>query len=87
LELYSGVLAKDFEYRRETDPVYAHFVAQDFESASDFRTKVGSIFQKAVDVIHLGVPIVPLPAFLWVANKVSEALKIEFPASANGTSN
>ncbi|KAG9070463.1 hypothetical protein KI688_007999 [Linnemannia hyalina] len=83
LELYSGVLAKDFEYRRESDPAYAHFVAQDFESPSDFRTKVGSIFQKAVDVIHLGVPIVPLPAFVWVANKVSDALKIEFPASTN----
>ncbi|KAF9133584.1 hypothetical protein BGW39_009437 [Mortierella sp. 14UC] len=83
LELYSGVLAKDFEYRRESDPVYAHFVAQDFESPSDFRAKVGHIFQKAVDVIHLGVPIVPLPAFLWVANRVSESLKIEFPASTN----
>ncbi|KAK3848544.1 MAG: armadillo-type protein [Linnemannia gamsii] len=83
LELYSGVLAKDFEHRRESDPIYAHFVAQDFESPSDFRAKVGNIFQKAVDVIHLGVPIVPLPAFLWVANKVSEALKIEFPISTN----
>ncbi|KAF9145996.1 hypothetical protein BGX30_005465 [Mortierella sp. GBA39] len=83
LELYSGVLAKDFEYRRESDPAYAHFVVQDFESPSDFRTKVGSIFQKAVDVIHLGVPTVPLPAFLWVANKVSDALKIEFPDSTN----
>ncbi|KAF9149710.1 hypothetical protein BG015_008471 [Linnemannia schmuckeri] len=83
LELYSGVLAKDFEYKRESDPVYAHFVAQDFESPSDFRTKVGSIFQKAVDVIHLSVPIVPLPAFLWVANKVSDALKIELPTSSN----
>ncbi|KAF9338180.1 hypothetical protein BGZ91_009030 [Linnemannia elongata] len=83
LELYSGVLAKDFEYRKESDPAYAHFVAQDFESPSDFRTKVGNIFQKAVDVIHLGVPIVPLPAFLWVANKVSDALKIKFPTSTN----
>ncbi|KAF9298543.1 Exportin-5 [Linnemannia elongata] len=83
LELYSGVLAKDFECRKESDPAYAHFVAQDFESPSDFRTKVGNIFQKAVDVIHLGVPIVPLPAFLWVANKVSDALKIKFPTSTN----
>ncbi|KAF9908101.1 hypothetical protein EC991_010229 [Linnemannia zychae] len=83
LELYSGVLAKDFEYKRESNPVYAHFVAQDFESPSDFRAKVGHVFQKAVDVIYLGVPIIPLPAFMWVANKVSEALKIEFPTSIN----
>ncbi|KAG0277376.1 hypothetical protein BGZ95_006057 [Linnemannia exigua] len=83
VQLYSAVLAKDFEHRRESDPVYAHFVAQDFESSSDFRAKVGNIFQKAVDVIHLGVPIVPLPAFLWVANKVSEALKIEFLTSTD----
>ncbi|KAF9099806.1 hypothetical protein BGX23_011406 [Mortierella sp. AD031] len=79
----ASALAKDFEYRREMDPVYAHFVEQDFESPSDFRAKAGHIFQKAVDVIHLGVPIVPSAAFMWVANKVSEALNIEFPTSIN----
>ncbi|KAF8986776.1 hypothetical protein BGZ52_007664 [Haplosporangium bisporale] len=79
LELYSGYLAKDFENRRQNDAVYRHFASIDFDSVSEFRAKAAQTFQKAVDVIHLGVPVVPLDAFMWVANKVAEALKTQFP--------
>ncbi|KAF9406444.1 hypothetical protein BGZ94_003109, partial [Podila epigama] len=80
LELYATYLAKDYENRRQNDPVYKHFASVDFDSVTEFRTRASQTFQKAVDVIHLGVPVVPLDAFMWVANKVSEALKIPFPA-------
>ncbi|KAF9335290.1 hypothetical protein BG006_000430 [Podila minutissima] len=79
LELYSGYLAKDFENRRQNDAVYRHFASIDFDSVSEFRARATQTFQKALDVIHLGVPVVPLDAFLWVANKVAEALKVHFP--------
>ncbi|KAG0332619.1 hypothetical protein BG000_009869 [Podila horticola] len=79
LELYSGYLAKDFENRRQNDAVYRHFASIDFDSVSEFRARATQTFQKAVDVIHLGVPVVPLDAFLWVANKVADALKVQFP--------
>ncbi|KAG0040175.1 Exportin-5 [Podila clonocystis] len=79
LELYSGYLAKDFENRRQNDAVYRHFASIDFDSVSEFRARATQTFQKAVDVIHLGVPVVPLDAFLWVANKVAGALKVQVP--------
>ncbi|KAG0208585.1 Exportin-5 [Mortierella sp. GBA30] len=79
LELYSRYLAKDFEHRRRVDPIYRHFASVDFDSVAEFRTKAPQTFQKAVNVIHSGVPIVPLDAFLWVANRVAEALKTDFP--------
>ncbi|KAF9931292.1 hypothetical protein BGZ67_005404 [Mortierella alpina] len=84
LELYCVHLAKGFENRRTVDPIYRHFAAVDFDSLTEFRARAGQTFQKAVDVIHCGVPIVPLDALLWVASKVSEALKTEFPGSENG---
>ncbi|KAF9574279.1 hypothetical protein EC968_007048 [Mortierella alpina] len=83
LELYSVHLAKGFENRRTVDPIYRHFAAVDFDSLTEFRARAGQAFQKAVDVIHYGVPIVPLDALLWVANKVSEALKSDFSGSEN----
>ncbi|KAG0261639.1 hypothetical protein BG011_000813 [Mortierella polycephala] len=83
LELYSGHLAKDFENRRKADTVYCHFASLDFESVTEFRVAAGHTFQRAVNVIHCGVPVVPLNAFLWVANKVTEALKIDFPEDGN----
>lgn len=84
LELYSVNLSKGFENRRNVDPIYRHFAAVDFDSLAEFRARAGQTFQKAVDVIHYGVPIVPLDALLWVANKVSEALKVDFPRGENG---
>ena len=61
LELYSGYLAKDFENRRQSDAVYRHFASIDFDSVSEFRARAAQTFQKAVDVIHLGVPVVVSP--------------------------
>ncbi|KAF9967178.1 hypothetical protein BGZ70_010521 [Mortierella alpina] len=84
LELYSVHLAKGFENRRTVDPIYRHFAAVDFDSLAEFRARAGQTFQKAADVIHYGVPIVPLDALLWVANKVSEALQVEFLDRENG---
>ncbi|KAF9183378.1 hypothetical protein BGZ50_004265 [Haplosporangium sp. Z 11] len=83
LALYSGHLAKDFENRRKADTVYCHFASLDFDSVTEFRVAAGHTFQRAVNVIHCGVPVVPLDAFLWVANKVTEALKIDFPEDGN----
>ncbi|KAF9960404.1 hypothetical protein BGZ72_007062 [Mortierella alpina] len=78
LELYSVHLAKGYEQRRNVDPIYRHFVSVDFDSLAEFRARAGQSFQKAVDVIHYGVPIVPLDALLWVANKVEEALRSSY---------
>ncbi|CAO3574799.1 unnamed protein product [Mortierella alpina] len=83
LELYSVHLAKGYENRRTVDPIYRHFAAVDFDSLTEFRARAGQTFQKAVDVIHYGVPIVPLDALLWVANKVSEALQVDFSDGEN----
>ncbi|KAF8977892.1 hypothetical protein BGZ46_007041 [Entomortierella lignicola] len=83
LELYSGYLAKDFKNRWNTDPVYRHFATLDFDSKTEFQDRALQIFQRAVDVIHLGVPVVPLDAFIWVANKVTEVIKLDFVQESN----
>ncbi|KAI8601378.1 armadillo-type protein [Dissophora ornata] len=83
LELYSGHLAKDFKNRYEADPVYRHFASIDFDSITEFRGYAEKTFARAVDVIHLGVPVVPLDAIIWVGNKVAGALKIEFTQEAS----
>ncbi|KAG0348126.1 hypothetical protein BG004_006029 [Podila humilis] len=58
LDLYAGYLAKDFENRRQHNAVYKHFSDIDFDSVSEFRNRASQTFQKAVDVVHLGVPVV-----------------------------
>ncbi|KAG0305227.1 hypothetical protein BGZ98_004452 [Dissophora globulifera] len=83
LELYSGHLAKDYKNRYEADPVYRHFASIDFDSVTDFRGYAEKTFSRAVDVIHLGVPVVPLDAIVWVGNKVTEALKEVFNEAPN----
>ncbi|KAG0321131.1 hypothetical protein BGZ99_004109 [Dissophora globulifera] len=83
LELYSGHLAKDYKNRYEVDPVYRHFASIDFDSVTDFRGYAEKTFSRAVDVIHLGVPVVPLDAIVWVGNKVTEALKEVFNETPN----
>ncbi|KAF9365208.1 hypothetical protein BGX34_010933 [Mortierella sp. NVP85] len=83
VQLYSKHLAKDYKNRYDTDPVYQHFASVDFESVSDFRGYAEKTFSRAVDVIQLGVPVVPLDALMWVGNKVVEALKTDLkPATS-----
>ncbi|KAF8937165.1 hypothetical protein BGZ58_003182 [Dissophora ornata] len=67
----------------EADPVYRHFASIDFDSITEFRGYAEKTFARAVDVIHLGVPVVPLDAIIWVGNKVAGALKIEFTQEAS----
>ncbi|KAI8350707.1 armadillo-type protein [Mortierella sp. GBAus27b] len=83
LEFYSKHLAKDFKVRYGADPVYRHFASIDFDSVSEFRGYAEKTFSRAVDVIYLGVPVVPLDAFMWVGNKVAEALKGDLPLATN----
>ncbi|KAF9174363.1 hypothetical protein BGX20_011587 [Mortierella sp. AD010] len=83
LGLYSGHLAKDSKNRWKTDPVYRHFASLDFDSTVEFQDRALQIFQRAVDVIRLGVPVMPLDAFIWVANRVAEVLKINFTPDLN----
>ncbi|KAG0022032.1 hypothetical protein BGZ80_001199 [Entomortierella chlamydospora] len=83
LGLYSGHLAKDSKNRWKTDPVYRHFASLDFDSTVEFQDRALQIFQRAVDVIRLGVPVMPLDAFIWVANRVAEVLKINFTPDSN----
>ncbi|KAG0257977.1 hypothetical protein DFQ27_004872 [Actinomortierella ambigua] len=58
LELYSGLLVKNYDRRRESDPVYNHFATIDFDSSQEFKTRALLSFRKAVDVIDLGVTVV-----------------------------
>ncbi|KAF9584427.1 Exportin-5, partial [Lunasporangiospora selenospora] len=83
LELYSVQLERGHENRREVDPVYRHFSTLDFDTVTEFRLRAAQMFQKAVDVIHLGVPVVPLDALLWVANRVSITLAIDIQPHAS----
>ncbi|KAF9985995.1 hypothetical protein BGZ65_009185 [Modicella reniformis] len=83
LKLYSKHLVKDFKIRYETDPVYRHFASYDFESVSELRGYTDKTFSRAVDVINLGVPIVPLDAFMWVGTKVAETLKTDLMQAYN----
>ncbi|KAI7822876.1 armadillo-type protein [Gamsiella multidivaricata] len=83
LELYSKHLARDFKIRWETDLVYRHFASIDFDSVTEFRGYAEKTFARAVDVIHRGVPVVPLDAFIWVGNKVTQALQTEFPQATD----
>ncbi|ORY96981.1 armadillo-type protein [Lobosporangium transversale] len=79
LEIYSAHLAKDIKNRWNRDPIYKHFAIIDFDSFSEFQGRALQLFQRAADVIRLVVPIIPLDAFFWVANRVSEVLMMEFP--------
>ncbi|KAG0368911.1 hypothetical protein BGZ54_000832 [Gamsiella multidivaricata] len=67
----------------ETDLVYRHFASIDFDSVTEFRGYAEKTFARAVDVIHRGVPVVPLDAFIWVGNKVTQALQTEFPQATD----
>ncbi|KAG0227464.1 Exportin-5 [Actinomortierella wolfii] len=58
LELYSGFLVKNYDKRKELDPVYNHFAINDFDSSQDFKARALLSYQKATDVIDLGVPAV-----------------------------
>ncbi|KAG0239414.1 hypothetical protein BGW41_007678 [Actinomortierella wolfii] len=58
LELYSGFLVKNYDKRKELDPVYNHFAINDFDSSQDFKARALLSYQKAIDVIDLGVPAV-----------------------------
>ncbi|KAF9167879.1 hypothetical protein DFQ26_002627 [Actinomortierella ambigua] len=75
LELYSGLLVKNYDRRRESDPVYNHFATIDFDSSQEFKTRALLSFRKAVDVIDLGVTVVPMEGLMWVTSRVSEALQ------------
>ncbi|KAF9202451.1 hypothetical protein BGZ49_007397 [Haplosporangium sp. Z 27] len=78
----NAYISKDLS-KWNTDPVYRHFATLDFDSKTEFQDRALQIFQRAVDVIHLGVPVVPLDAFIWVANKVTEVIKLDFVQESN----
>ncbi|KAF9972197.1 hypothetical protein BGZ73_004716 [Actinomortierella ambigua] len=84
LELYSGFLVKNYDKRRELDPVYNHFATNDFDSLQEFRTRALLCFRKAVDVIDLGVPVVPMKALVWVTSRVTEALQVTLLDTVQG---